>query len=97
MEDTGGRAILPEAARLQRQLNESFEDSPYASDEHGSGSTRKLKDRASFENLGVSIETNHNLLRQLLSERRTHDATEVLVKLRQDIRQMSKGLSAQLP
>ncbi|HKK17645.1 MAG TPA: SUMF1/EgtB/PvdO family nonheme iron enzyme, partial [Opitutales bacterium] len=82
--------LYQEAARLQRQLNESFRDSPYASAELVAEYQRKAETTQSF-NLGRSIERNHNLLRQLLSERRTFEASEVIVELRQDIKQMKEA------
>jgi hypothetical protein len=79
-----------EAARLQRQLNESFVGSPYASSERVAEFQRKAETAQSFE-LGVSIEQNHDLLRQLLSERRAYEAAEVIVTLRRDIKQMREA------
>jgi len=82
--------LYQEAARLQRQLNEAFRDSPYASSERVAEYQRKAETAESFK-LGRAIERNHNLLKQLLSERRTFEASEVIVELRQDIRQMKEA------
>jgi hypothetical protein len=82
--------LYQEAARLQRQLNESFRESPYASSERVAEFQRKAETAQSFE-LGVLIEQKHDRLRQLLSERRTYEAAEVIVKLRNDIKQMREA------
>lgn len=79
-----------EAARLQRQLNEAYKDSPYASSERVSEYERKSQTAESFE-LGLEIERNHDLMQQLLSERRTFEAAEVVGKLRRDIEQMQEA------
>lgn len=79
-----------EAARLQRQLNEAFRDSPYASPERVAEYRRKAETAQSFE-LGRAIERNQNRLEQLLSERKTFEAAEVIVELRQDIGQMKEA------
>lgn len=79
-----------EAARLQRQLNETFRDSPYASSELVAEYQRKAETAQSFS-LGRSIERNHNRLKQLLSERRTFEAAEVIVELRKEIKQMKEA------
>lgn len=76
-----------EAARMQRQLNETYRESPYASSEIVAEYQRKAETAESFE-LGRTIERNHNLLKKLLSERRTLEAADVIVRLRQDIKQM---------
>lgn len=83
-------SLYLEAARLQRQLNEAFRDSPYASSELVTEYQRKAETAQSFK-LGRAIERNHSLLQQLLSERRTFDASEVIVELRQDIKQMKEA------
>ena len=83
-------AIYQEAARLQRQLNENYRDSPYASSERLSEYQRKSQTSESFE-LGLEIERNHDFMQQLLSERRTFEAAEVIVLLRRDIRQMQES------
>jgi hypothetical protein len=82
--------LYQEAARLQRQLNESFRDSPYASAERVAEFQRKAETAQSFE-LGVLIEQKHDSLRQLLAERRTYEAAEVIVRLRRDIKQMREA------
>jgi hypothetical protein len=82
--------LYQEAARLQRQLNEAFRDSPHASSERVAEYQRKAETAQSFQ-LGRSIERNHNLLKQLLSERRTFEASEVIVELREDIKQMREA------
>ncbi|MEM8868378.1 MAG: SUMF1/EgtB/PvdO family nonheme iron enzyme [Verrucomicrobiota bacterium] len=79
--------LYQEAARLQRQLNEAYRDSPYASSDRVSEFLRKSQTAESYE-LGLEIERNNDLLNQLLSERRTYEATEVIIFLRRDIRQM---------
>ncbi|WP_269524284.1 SUMF1/EgtB/PvdO family nonheme iron enzyme [Coraliomargarita parva] len=81
--------LYEEAARLQRQLNEVYPESPYASSERVAEFQRKSQTAESYD-LGLDIERNHDLLKQLLSERRTYEAAEVIVKLRQDIKQMQE-------
>ena len=89
-ENLEAAAIYQEAARLQRQLNENYRDSPYASSERVSEYQRKSQTSESFE-LGLEIERNHEFMQQLLSERRTFEAAEVIVLLRRDIRQMQES------
>ena len=89
-ENLEAAAIYLEAARLQAQLNESYRDSPYASSERVSEYQRKSQTSESFE-LGLEIERNHDFMQQLLSERRTFEAAEVIVLLRRDIRQMQES------
>ena len=89
-ENLEAAAIYLEAARLQAQLNERYRDSPYASSERVSEYQRKSQTSESFE-LGLEIERNHNFMQQLLSERRTFEAAEVIALLRRDIRQMQEG------
>jgi len=79
-----------EAARLQRQLNEAFPESPYASSEKFAEYRRKSQTAESYS-LGLEIERNYDLLNQLLSERRTYEAAEVIVALRRDLRQMEQA------
>lgn len=80
-------SLYEEVARLQKQLNEEYPDSPYASSERVVEFQRKSQTAQSFE-LGLEIEKNHDLLKHLLSERRTYEAAEVIVALRRDIKQM---------
>ena len=80
-------SLYEEVARLQKQLNEEYPDSPYASSDRVLEFQRKSQTAQSFE-LGLEIEKNHDLLRRLLSERRTYEAAEVIVALRRDIKQM---------
>ena len=89
-ENLEAAALYQEAARLQRQLNENYRDSPYASSERVSEYQRKSQTSESFE-LGSEIERNHDFMQQLLSERRTFEAAEVIALLRRDIRQMQEG------
>ncbi|MEE2988427.1 MAG: SUMF1/EgtB/PvdO family nonheme iron enzyme [Verrucomicrobiota bacterium] len=89
-ENLEAAALYQEAARLQRQLNENYRDSPYASSELVSEYQRKSQTSESFE-LGLAIERNHDFMQQLLSERRTFEAAEVIALLRRDIRQMQEG------
>ncbi len=79
-----------EAARLQRQLNEDYRDSPYASTERVVEYQRKSQTAESFE-LGIQIENNHDLMQKLLAERRTYEAADVIATLRRDIRQMQEA------
>jgi hypothetical protein len=79
--------LYREAARLQRQLNQAFGDSPYASSERVADYQRKAQTAESYE-LGVQIERNHDRMQQLLAERRTFEAAELIASLREDIRQM---------
>jgi len=82
--------LYEEATRLQQRLNESFRDSPFASSELVAEYQRKSETAQSFT-LGRSIEQNHNLLEEILSERRTFEAAEVIVELRRDIKQMKEA------
>ncbi|MDQ8194324.1 SUMF1/EgtB/PvdO family nonheme iron enzyme [Coraliomargarita sp. SDUM461004] len=83
-------ALYLEAARLQRQLNEAYRDSPFASSERVSEYLRKSQTAESYE-LGLEIEQNHDLMQRLLSERRTYEAAEVIATLRRDIQQMQEA------
>ena len=83
-------SLYEEVARLQKQLNETYPDSPYASSERVAEFQRKSQTAQSFE-LGLEIEKNHDLLKRLLSERRTYEAAEVIVALRRDIKQMEEA------
>lgn len=82
--------LYQEAARLQRQLNESFRESPFASSELVAEYLRKAETAESFT-LGRSIDSNHKRLQEILSERRTFEAAEVIVELRQDLKQMKEA------
>lgn len=75
-----------QAARLQRALNEAYRDSPHASSERVAEFLRQAETAESYE-LGLEVENNHRLLQELLSERRTYEAAEVIVKLRRSIKQ----------
>lgn len=75
------------AARLQEALNENYPESPYASSERVAEFLRKAETEQSYE-LGLTIESNHRRLIRLLGQRRTHEAAEVLVRLRQEMRQL---------
>lgn len=89
-ENLEAAALYEEAARLQRQLNEAYRDSPYASSQRVSELHRKSQTAESFE-LGLEIEHNHDLMQKLLAERRTYEASEVIVALRRDIKQMQEA------
>jgi tetratricopeptide (TPR) repeat protein len=89
-ENLEAAALYQEAARLQRQLNEAYRDSPYASSERVAEYLRKSQTAESFE-LGLSIERNHDLMQKLLAERRTYEAAEIIVTLRRDIMQMQEA------
>ena len=89
-ENLEAAALYQEAARLQRQLNEAYRDSPNASSERVSEYQRKSQTSESFE-LGLEIERNRDFMQQLLSERRTFEAAEVIALLRRDIRQMQEA------
>lgn len=82
--------LFLEAGRLQRQLNDAFPDSPYTSSELVAEYRRKAETAQSFK-LGRAIERNHNLLKQLLKKRKTFEAAEVIVELRQDIKKMKEA------
>lgn len=82
--------LYQEAARLQRQLNENFRDSPFASSELVAEYLRKAETAESFT-LGRSIERNHQRLQEILSEGRTFEAAEVIVELRRDLKQMKEA------
>ena len=73
-----------EAARLQRQLNNEYPESPYASSERVASFDRKCQTTQSHE-LGSSIEREHARLEKFLSERRTYEAIEIISKLGRDI------------
>ena len=89
-ENLEAAALYQEAARLQVQLNEAYRDSPYASSERVAEYQRKRQTSESFE-LGLEIERKRDLLRQLLSERRTFEAAGVIASLRRDVRQMQEA------
>jgi hypothetical protein len=89
-ENLEAAVLYQEAARLQRQLNEDYRDSPNASSERISEYQRKSQTSESFE-LGLEIERNRDFMQQLLSERRTFEAAEVIASLRRDIRQMQEA------
>ena len=80
-------ALYEEAARLQQEINDAYRESPHASSHRVSEFLRNSETAKSLE-LGLEIERNHDLLQSLLSERRTYDATDVIVALRRDITQM---------
>ncbi|TVP77039.1 MAG: hypothetical protein EA353_11160 [Puniceicoccaceae bacterium] len=82
--------LYQEAARLQRQLNQAYRDSPYASSERVADYQRQAQTAESFE-LGIQIERNHDRMQRLLAERRTSEAAEVIASLRRDIRQMREA------
>ena len=83
-------SLYEEVARLQKQLNKEYPDSPYASSERVAEFQRKSQTAQSVE-LGLEIEENHDLLKRLLSERRTYEAAEVIVALRRDIKHMQNA------
>ncbi|HAV12759.1 MAG TPA: hypothetical protein DCX06_04575 [Opitutae bacterium] len=89
-ENLEAASLYLEAARLQRQLNEQFTDSPYASSERVSEFQRKAQTSESFE-LGREIERNNDRLKMLLADRRTYEAAEVIADLRRDIKQMEEA------
>ena len=89
-ENPEAAALYQEAARLQRQLNEAYRDSPYASSERVSEYQRKSQTAESFQ-LGLEIERNHDWMQTLLSDRRTYEAAELIVALRRDIKQMQEA------
>lgn len=78
-----------EAARLQKQLNAAFPDSPYASPESVTNYLRRSQTSQSYQ-LAMEIEANHERLLDLLSTRQTHEAIETIVDLRRDIMQMEE-------
>lgn len=83
-------SLYDEAARLQKQLNETYPESPFASSDRVAEFQRKSQTAQSFE-LGLEIESNHDLLKRLLSARRSYEAAEVIVSLRRDIKQMEEA------
>tara|TARA_X000000950_G_scaffold97_1_gene107 strand:- start:1221 stop:2972 length:1752 start_codon:yes stop_codon:yes gene_type:complete len=89
-ENLEAAALYQEAARLQLQLNEAYRDSPYASSERVAEYQRKSQTSESFE-LGLEIERKHDFMQELLSERRTFEAAEVIASLRRDVRQMQEA------
>lgn len=82
-------SFYEEAVRLQRELNEAFPSSPYASSELVVDFQRKNETAQSYQ-LGLEIEENHDRLRQLLANRRAFEAAEVIVELQRQIRQMQE-------
>ncbi len=76
-----------EAARLQGELNKNFPQSPHASSDRANYFLRKAQTAQSFE-LGRTIEANHARLEQILAERRTYDAVELIAQLSRDIQYM---------
>ena len=89
-ENLEAAALYQEAARLQLQLNEAYRDSPYASSQRVAEYQRKSQTSESFE-LGLEIERKHDFMQELLSERRTFEAAEVIASLRRDVRQMQEA------
>ncbi len=89
-ENLEAAALFQEAARLQLQLNEAYRESPYASSERVAEYQRKSQTSESFE-LGLEIERKHDFMQELLSERRTFEAAEVIASLRRDVRQMQEA------
>jgi hypothetical protein len=83
-------SLYEEVARLQQELNKAYPDSPYASSEQVVEFRRKSQTAQSVE-LGLEVEKNHDLLKRLLSERRTYEAAEVIVALRRDIKHMQNA------
>jgi hypothetical protein len=88
-------ALYQEAARLQRQLNEDYKDSPYASSERLIEYQRKSQTAESFD-LGIQMENNHDLMQKLLAERQTYEAVEVIATLRRDMKQMQEAFPRSL-
>jgi hypothetical protein len=89
-ENLEAAALYEEAARLQRQLNENYRDSPYASSGRVAEYQRKSQTAESLE-LGHAIEQNQRRLQELLADRRTYEAAEVIAALRRDIQQMEES------
>jgi len=83
-------SLYGEVARLQKQLNKAYPDSPFASSERVVEFRRKSQTAQSAD-LGLEIERNHDLLKRLLGERRTYEAAEVIVALRRDIKHMQNA------
>jgi len=81
--------LYEEAARLQQSLNTTYPNSPHASAEQVLVFKRKSQTADSFE-LGLEIERNHDLLQRLLAARRSYEAVEVIVALRDNIKQMKE-------
>jgi tetratricopeptide (TPR) repeat protein len=80
-------ALYEEAARLQQEINDDYRESPHASSHRVSEFLRNSETAKSLE-LGLEIERNHDLLQSLLAERRTYEASEIIVALRRGITQM---------
>lgn len=76
-----------EAARLQGELNKNFPQSPHTSSDRVNYFLRKAQTTQSYE-LGRTIERNHARLEQILAERRTYDAVELIAELNRDIQYM---------
>lgn len=88
-EDLEAASYYDEAARLQKNLNNEFPDSPYASPDLVADFQRKSQTAHSYR-LGLEIEANHDGLQELLANRKTHDAIKIIVGLRRDILQMQE-------
>ncbi|MFP4156966.1 MAG: SUMF1/EgtB/PvdO family nonheme iron enzyme [Opitutales bacterium] len=82
--------LYSKAAQLQRELNKAYRDSPYASSERVAEFQRKAETAQSYE-LGLSIENNQRLLREVLAKRQTYEAAEIIVKLRRLIKQLREA------
>ncbi|MFP4070027.1 MAG: SUMF1/EgtB/PvdO family nonheme iron enzyme [Opitutales bacterium] len=89
-ENLEAASLYLEAARLQRQLNETYPESPHASSEQVAEFQRKSQTAESYR-LGLEIERSHDVLKELLAERRTDEAAEVIVALRRDLKQMEEA------
>lgn len=79
--------LYEKAARLQTELNETFPDSPYASSDSVAEYERKSQTAESFQ-LGVQIEQNYDLVKLLISQRKTYEASKIIARLRLDIKHM---------
>ncbi len=83
-------SLYDEARRLQRNLNETYPESPYASAERLVEFQRKSQTAQSVE-LGREIENNNDRLDRLLADRRTFEAAEIIVRLNRDIEQLRES------
>ena len=86
-ENLEAAALYEEAARLQQEINDDYRDSPHASSHRVSEFLRNAETTKSLE-IGLEIERKHDLLKDLLSQRRTFEASDMIGTLRRDIRQM---------
>ena len=80
-------ALYEEAARLQQEINDTYVEGPHTSATRVTEFLRNAETAKSLE-IGLEVERKHDRLRDLLSQRRTYEASDMIGALRRDIRQM---------